>query len=183
MKTIALMKKIIFLTLILIICAACHKEESQDIKHKIKKAELGTVEYTVRQIIRNSDETWKLMGDKKVLFSVKATMKAGIDLEQVTDDDIKVDGKQVRLTLPHAQVHATNIRPNDITVVYYKVGALRRNYTQKEYDEIMRAGEYAIRSDQTLRKSILAEAESNAKDFFELMLKSNGFEETEIRFR
>lgn len=185
-KTIiqANMRKIISLILItaLLICSACHKDETKDIRYKIKKAELSTVEYTVRQIIRNSDETWKLLGDKKVLLSVKATVKAGIDLEQVTDSDIKIDGKKARLTLPKAKIMTINIKPKDITIAYSKVGALRKKYSQKEIDEILRAGEYAIRTDQDLRQSIISEAENNAKDFFELLLKSNGFNDIEITF-
>lgn len=168
-------------TMLVLCCLSCNKSP-QNIKYKIKKAELGTVEYTVRQIIRNSDETWQLFGDKKVLFSVKATMKAGIDLEKVQDDDIIVDGKHVSLTLPHAQIMAINILPKDITIAYSKVSVLRSDYSQQEYDAIMRAGEYSIKTDQDLRHSILTEAEANAKDFFELLLRSNGFEDIDIYF-
>lgn len=161
---------------------SCH-DSQPDIKTRIKKAELGTVQYTVRQIIRNNDETWKILGDKKILFSVKATIKAGIDLEKIADENIVVDGRRITLVLPHAEVQTINIRPRDITVAYSKVSALRTQYSQKEYDQILRAGELAIKTDQNLRSSILAEAESNAKEFFELLLKSSGYKDITILFQ
>lgn len=166
----------------LIAFTGCHKETS-DIKTKIRKAELGTVQYTVRQIIRNSDETWQILGDKKVLFSVKATLKAGIDLDKMTDDDIIVHGKDITVILPKAELLAVNIRPRDIRVAYSKVSMLRKDYTQQEYDQITRAGELAIKTDNNLKSSILAEAQSSAKEFFELLLRSNGFNNIEIRFK
>lgn len=180
------MKKRLFYSLLLIgvvaMLSGCHKAEL-GIKQKIRKAELGTVQYTVRQIIRNSDETWQILGDKKVLFSVKATLKAGINLDKMTDDDIIVNGKNITLILPKADLLAVNIQPRDIRVAYTKVSALRKNYTQKEYDQIMRAGETAIKADQSLRAAILADAQAGAQEFFELLLRSNGYNNIEIRFK
>lgn len=181
-RTFSYLKTVLLAILMLTICTACHRPP-QDIKSRIKKAELGTVQYTVRQIIRNSDETWKFFGDKKVLFSVKATVKAGIDLEKIEDDNIVVDDSRITLVLPHAEVQAINIQPNDIKEVYSKVSALRSQYTQQQRDEILRAGEYSIKADRNLRASIIAEAESNAKEFFELLLKSNGFNDITILFQ
>lgn len=171
----------LILTLLLALTAC--KPEQPDIKTRIKKAELGTVQYTVRQIIRNSDETWHILGDKKVLFSIKATVKAGIDLDQIADENIVVDRKRITLVLPHAQVQAINIQPRDIRQAYSKVSTLRSNYTQQEYDAILQAGEYAIKSDRSLQASITAEAEANAKEFFELLLRSSGFTDITILFQ
>ena len=151
-------------------------------KYKIRKAELGTVEYTVRQIIRNSDETWKFFGDRKVLFSVKAKVKAGIDLDKMTDEDVKVKGNSIKLTLPKPEIVALNIKPNDIKLEYSKVSTLRSEYSQKENDEILRAGEESIRTDEALRTSIIADAETNASEFFEILLRGSGFTDIKIAF-
>ena len=59
-------QKLLFFALTaLLLCLTACKQEERDVKYKIRKAELGTVEYTVRQIIRNSDETWKFFGDRR----------------------------------------------------------------------------------------------------------------------
>ena len=144
---------ILALTALLFSLTAC-KQEERDVKYKIRKAELGTVEYTVRQIIRNSDETWKFFGDRKVLFSVKAK----------------------------PEIVALNIKPNDIKLEYSKVSTLRSEYSQKEYDEILRAGEESIRTDESLRNSIIADAEANASEFFEILLRGSGFTDIKIMF-
>ncbi len=165
----------------LLCCTSCRKEE-KDIKYKIMKAELGTVEYTVRQIIRNSDETWKFFGERKVLFSVKATLKAGINLDKMEDDDVEVKGKSIKLTLPCPEIVALNIRPDDIELAYSKVSTLRSDYSQKELEEILHSGEKAIRNDETLRATILDDAKTNAREFFEVLLRSSGFENIVIKF-
>ena len=172
---------ILALTALLFSLTAC-KQEERDVKYKIRKAELGTVEYTVRQIIRNSDETWKFFGDRKVLFSVKAKVKAGIDLDKMTDEDVKVKGNSIKLTLPKPEIVALNIKPNDIKLEYSKVSTLRSEYSQKEYDEILRAGEESIRTDESLRNSIIADAEANASEFFEILLRGSGFTDIKIMF-
>lgn len=175
--------RIAMLLAVVMMLTGCGHKAVEDIRYKVKKAELGTVQYTVRQIIRNSDETWQLFGDKKVLFTVKATLKAGIDLQKVTDDDIEVNGSSIVLHLPKAEITAINIEPKDIQVAYSKVSILRSDYTQAQCDEILQAGELSIRTDQALRQSIVAEAEQNARDFFELLLRSNGFEDIKIFFK
>ena len=176
-------QKLLFFALTaLLLCLTACKQEERDVKYKIRKAELGTVEYTVRQIIRNSDETWKLFGDRKVLFSVKAKVKAGIDLDKMTDEDVKVKGNSIKLTLPKPEIIALNIKPNDIKLEYSKVSTLRSEYSQKEYDEILRAGEESIRTDEALRNSIIADAETNASEFFEILLRGSGFTDIKIAF-
>lgn len=176
-------KNIIFLTImILLLCLTGCKRGEREVKYKIKKAELGTVEYTVRQIIRNSDESWKLFGDRKVLFSVKAKVKAGIDMDKMKDDDVRVRGKSIKMTLPEPKIVALNIKPDDVKLEYSKVSALRSEYSQKEYDEILKAGEKSIRNDAALRNSIIADAEENAREFFEVLLRGSGFTDINISF-
>ena len=178
------MKRSIFWLLpmvLLLSCTGCKKEE-QNIKYKIKKAELGTVEYTVRQIIRNSDESWKFFGDRKVLFSVKATLKAGIDLDKLSEEDIEVRGSQIKITLPQPEIVALNIKPDDIKLAYSKVSVLRTEYSQKEIDEILTAGERSIREDESLRSSIVDDAKANAREFFEILLRASGYNDIEVAF-
>ena len=177
-------KRAYFLMIVaMLLCVASCAKEEQNIKHKIKKAELGTVEYTVRQIIRNSDDSWSFFGDRKVLFSVKATLKAGIDLDKLSEEDIRVRGERIALTLPQPEIVALNIKPDDIKLAYAKVSALRSEYTQKEYDEILTAGEKSIRNDETLRANIIEDAKANAIEFFEILLRASGYTEIEIDFK
>ena len=50
--------------------------------------------------------------------------------------------------------------------------------------EIMRhfGGEASIRADEALRNSILADAETNAREFFEILLRGCGFTDITITF-
>ena len=91
-------------------------------------------------------------------------------------------GKSVSLTLPKPDIVAINIKPTDIKLEYSKVSVLRSEYSQKEYDEILTAGEASIRADEALRNSILADAETNAREFFEILLRGCGFTDITITF-
>ena len=51
-------------------------------------AELATVEYSVTKIVSYKDVAW--YGDRKILFEAAATVKAGIDMNELADQDIKV---------------------------------------------------------------------------------------------
>ena len=53
---------------------------------------------------------------------------------------------------------------------------------QKELEEILHSGEKAIRNDETLRATILDDAKTNAREFFEVLLRSSGFEKIVIKF-
>ncbi|MCQ2295248.1 MAG: DUF4230 domain-containing protein [Bacteroidales bacterium] len=177
-------KLLFILSLPLLLLAGCaHHQQPEDIRTMIKTAELSTVQFTVRQIIRNSDETWQLLGDRKVLFSCKATIKAGVNLAQLTDNDIQISGTSASIALPMPQIQSINLRPQDISVAYSKVSLLRTQYTQQERDAILRAGELAIKSDRALQQSIIAEAQHGAEEFFQLMLRSHGYTNITITFK
>ena len=63
------------------------KPEEDSINKKImgieSMAELGTVEYTVTKIIKANDAAWYRYGDRKILFSSVAYLKAGIDMQEL----------------------------------------------------------------------------------------------------
>ena len=89
------MKKIMIWPLIVVatmVLASCKRPpESSAWQQKLKEAaELGTVQYTVQKVVSNSDETWQLFGDRKILISFKAIIKAGLDMEKFNADIIEL---------------------------------------------------------------------------------------------
>lgn len=79
------MKKTFYAILVAIValclssCGNSLKDGFDSKMHTIGAAELGTVEYTITKVVKADDNAdWYKFGDRKILFTVKATMKAGI---------------------------------------------------------------------------------------------------------
>lgn len=153
-------------------------------------AELGTVEYTVKQVIRGKSHT-KIgerslgsVGEKSILFGWMAYVKAGIDLNEFSEDDIEINEKtqSVYVTLPHAKILSVNIPPDSIKEIYHREGAFRGKFDAIERDNILDEGQ--DRLDEIIKTlSIQSEAEANTKLLFEDMLAQMGFERQNIHVR
>ena len=178
------------LLLALLLLSACSRGPSlQDqlagrIEQLSRTSELGTVEYTVRKAVKARDEgDWFKIGNRRILFSCTARIKAGINLERVPLDKLVVDesSRSVSLVLPHATVFSIDIPPEQIRLEYEDVTGFRQHFSDQERQALLRQGEREIVRDLP-KLGILAEAESNAEEFFRPMLEQMGFENIQIRF-
>lgn len=144
--------------------------------------ELATVEYTVSKIVKASDDqTWYKVGDRKILMSCRATVRAGIDLTQLTPDAIRVDGKKVSIDLPSAQILSVSIKPEEVRTEFEEVGLFRSDFTAEERNGLMAQGEAQIRR-QAAETNIVRDAESQAGIALGNFFRSLGFREVSIRF-
>jgi hypothetical protein len=159
------------------------KENAIDTVLQLKElSELATVEYTITKIIKASDDqTWYKLGERKILMSCQAGIKAGIDLSKIKAEDISIDGEEISLKLPHATILSLNIRPEDIRTEYQEVGILRSDFTAAERNQLMLQGETQIRN-SIESTGILRTAESNASLFIGQFLRQLGYKKVEIRF-
>ncbi|MBR1488034.1 MAG: DUF4230 domain-containing protein [Bacteroidales bacterium] len=178
------------LLLLLLLLPACNRQASlQDrltdrIEQLSRTAELGTVEYTVRKAVKARDEgEWFKIGNRRILFSCTAHIKAGINLERIPLEQLVVDEatRSVSLVLPHATVFSINIPPEQIRLEYEDVTGFRQKFSDQERQALLRQGEREIVRDLP-KLGILAEAEANAEDFFRPMLEQMGFDNIQIRF-
>ena len=107
--------------------------------------DLATTEYTVTKIIKATDDkTWYKLGDRKILISVEAVLKSGIDLTQVKKENIKVEGTSITLTLPPPKLISINIPPEKIRVEYEEVGIFRTGFDNAERDALLAQAENQI---------------------------------------
>lgn len=179
-------KKLIGLVVLLLL-SSCGKSLEQTAKEKLgtlsEMAELGTVEYTITKIIKASDNAFYTIGDRKILFSCTATMKAGVDLEGFSAENISINSKNKEITilLQKPKVLAFNMPPELAKLEYEKVGALRFDFTAEDRNNLLRQGEEAIMADAE-NLGILADAEKNAQMFFEALLSQVGFEKINVVF-
>ena len=159
------------------------KDKLSNMQYEVSDiAELGSVEYTIKQVI--SDKNSSSLGSKSILFGWMAYVKAGIDLNEFSEDDIEIDKKtqSVYVTLPHAKVLSVNIPPDSIKEIYHREGAFRGKFDPMERDRILDEGQ--SRLDEIIKTlTICSEAEANTKQLFEDLLAQMGYERQNIHIR
>lgn len=146
--------------------------------------ELSLVEYRVRKIVKANDEgEWYKIGDRKILLSCTAYLKAGIDLSGFSAENVdinRLDGS-VTVTIPHAKLLSLDMPASEIREEYDHVTMLRHSFTAEERNALLRQGEKQIRS-SVPSLGILEKAEENARRFFESVFTKMGFTSVEVVF-
>ena len=179
------------LFLALLATAGCSRRN--DVEEMVKREvqaisemrQLGLVEYRVRKIVKADDEgEWYKIGDRKILLSCTAYLKAGLDLTSFDMDDVDVDrlAGRVTVTLPHAVLLSLDIPASEIRQEYDHVTMLRQSFSAEERNTLLRQGEKQIR-DSVPSLGILEKAEENAGKFFESVFSKMGFSTVEVTFR
>lgn len=181
------MQKTTFLLLALLLLCSCNNKEKQldkAIDKAVACAELGTVEYTVTKLIIANDNDFYKLGDRKIIFSCRTTMKAGIDLKDFTKEDVEVSdkGQTVTINLPQPKVLSFNMSAEDIKLEYSKVSGLRTGFNTDERNSLLKQGEKAIMDDAP-NLGIYEDAKENATDFFKALLAHSGFENINVCFK
>ena len=173
----------------LVLTPGCRRSSLQEllserIQALSQTSELGTVEYTVRKAVRARDEgEWFKLGNRRILFTCTAYLKAGINLDRIPLDKIVVDeqNRSVAMVLPHATVLTINIPPEEIRLEFEDVTGFRQHFSDRERQTLLRQGERDIIRELP-NLGILDEAETNAEEFFRTMLEQMGFENIQIVF-
>ena len=169
-------------------CASRGPEEdpvAREIQALSSAKELGLVEYRVRKIIKADDVgEWYKLGQRKILFSCTAYLKAGIDLSAFSLADVVADREAgtVTVTLPHAKLLTLNIPASEVRLEYDQVTLLRSSFSAQERNDLLRQGEAQIRQ-SVPSLGILEKAEENATLFFESLFSKMGFETVNVRFK
>lgn len=146
-------------------------------------SQIGTVEYTISKLIIADSKAFYKIGDRKIIFSCRATMKAGIELADFSTENVKVDkkSKTLKVTLPQPVVLSFNMPPEKIKLEYAKVSGLRSDFTVKERNNLLKQGEEAILADAA-NLGIFDDARENATLFFEALGRRAGFKNVEVSF-
>ena len=160
-------------------------QEKFDAKSKdLVSAELGTVEYSVKKIIKADDSMdWYTIGDRKILFSCKATLKAGVKLDNFNSENVVIneENKSAVVTLPHAELLSMNMSPDDIKLEYQNVGVFRSGFSAKERNALLEQGEANIKA-SVEDLGIIKDAEKQATDFMVNLLTQIGFQSVTVKF-
>lgn len=179
-------KRFLFSFSLCLVLVGCGKsEESSAISGLQEMAELGSVEYTVKKIIKTDDAIWynKTFGTRKIIFTCTAYVKAGIDMKKFSKDKVVVDKerKSITLTLPQPEVLSFNMPPEEIKEEFSLVTGLRADFTPEDRQKLLVLGEENIRQDIP-NMGILDDARANAETFFNALLSQAGYKTINVKF-
>jgi hypothetical protein len=184
------MKNIMTLLLCLsLFCTGCKKEDKRALAiSKIKSAaKLATTETTLTKVILASQDR-KFLGIIKLNSAqfaarTKATVKAGIDLQELKKEDVKISGKTIELTLPPVKVLAFEYPFMSYEIDYTITrDAFLNKITVEDHERIYRMAELEIR--KNLEFTGIKEATKNrTRQLIESLLKSLGYLEVYIEFK
>ena len=181
------MRKIVLsllaLSMLVMSCGPSQELTRKRIQGLTEMAELGTVEYTVKKIVKTDDAVWWKYGKRKIIFTCSAFIKAGIDMKKFSADKVEIDKKEksISVVLPKAQILSFNMPPEEIRQEFTLVTGLRDEFTPEEKQQLLVLGEKDIQEDIP-NMGILQDAEANAKLFFVALFNQIGYEKVNVKF-
>lgn len=154
-----------------------------EILYSLKEmSDLATVEYTVTKIIKaNDNKTWFKIGDRKILMSCEAHIKAGVDMSQITKDDFTIDDKDIAVLLPEPKVVSLSIPAEAIKVEFQDITLFRDPFKTAERDQLAAQAETQIRS-SIASLGILQQAKINTSLFINNLLVRLGYQNITITY-
>lgn len=167
--------------------SSCGEETKEPPKADIYEVKniglLSTSEYTIGKIVKLSDPPeWYKLGDRKLLMSCKAKIKAGVDLKKLADDDISVLGNTITIVLPPAEITSFTMDPKLTHTEMESVSGFRQDFSQSEKNNFMRQAEASIKRDMK-ETNILKDAEDNAATFIKDFYKQMGYEKVIVQHK
>lgn len=138
-------------------------------------ARLETIQYSVEKIITaevNQGVLGPLFGDR-LLFVAHGYVIAGVDLAEISAEDMRLEGDTLVVTLPDAEVFVATLN-NDKSYIYDRnTGILRKSDPELE-TSARRVAEQEILNG-AIEDGILEQAQLNAEIFLERLFNTLGY--------
>jgi hypothetical protein len=173
-------------TLLLFFLIACSGKEAAEKKPDIlslrEMSDLATVEYTVTKVIKaNDNKTWFKFGDRKILMSCEAHIKAGIDMNALNKNSFTISEKSITVRLPAPKLISISLPAEGIKTEYEEVGVFRDKFKSRDRDALAVQAEQQIRNNIE-RLGILEQAKVNTSLFVTKFLQRLGYENININY-
>jgi hypothetical protein len=144
--------------------------------------ELATAEYVITKVVKASDDqTWYKIGDRKILITCEAKVKAGIDFSAMDTRYVSINEKTISIQLPPPKILSVNIPPEKIRVAYQDIGTFRSSFSVTEQNQLMVQAEKQVLA-KSSQLGILEDAKANTRSWLTGYLSKLGFEQIDIQF-
>ncbi|MGV3772831.1 MAG: DUF4230 domain-containing protein [Verrucomicrobiales bacterium] len=140
-------------------------------------SELVTVKYVLEKVVVVEDVKW--YGENRILVLAHGVVKAGVDLSELKDDQVVVEGKKITLTLPREKITDAYLDEKMTQVIERSTGVIRQfdkdleqNARVQAVDDLRRAARY---------NGIMREARERAEMQVKIFLLQAGFEQVDFK--
>ena len=138
---------------------------------------LETASFTIEKIIdggtTGSNVFQQFLFGDKILLIAYGQVIAGFDLSQITDKDIEVNGKNLKITLPKPQILVTTL-DNTQTRVYDRQKGILSSGNKDLESEARQSAETSIK-DAACQGDILKQAADNVRKQLITLFSTLGF--------
>jgi hypothetical protein len=146
------------------------------IVHEVRSlARLETIQYSVEKIITAESGQGPfgfLFGDR-LLFVAHGTVIAGVDLEKLTPDDLRVEDGVLYVTLPEAEIFIASLDNEDSYIYERDTGLFTRGNQLLETEARQAAEEEILNA--AIEDGILDQATINAQSYLLRLFLNLGF--------
>jgi hypothetical protein len=155
---------------------------------KIKKAsKLSTTEFTIDKVVfgvKRKRLLWVVkLNEAKFVAHSQAIVKAGVNLEKLKPEDIKIDGKSISITLPHIEIINFSYPADRFEMDTLISGkAFLNNISLADQEQFFQDAETDIRNSLQYM-NIVETTEKKTRLLLETMLKTIGYNEIYIDFK
>ena len=139
-------------------------------------SELVTVKYVVEKVVVLDDEKW--YGESRVLLLAHGIVKAGIDLKNLSPNDVKISGKKIYIHLPEAQITDAYLDDRKTRVIDHTTGLLRE--FDKDLEQTARKTAVVDLRFAARQNGIINDAEERARLELAVFLHQAGYEQVEF---
>ena len=141
-------------------------------------SQLVTVKYVYEKVVVLEDVKW--YGESRVLLLAHGVLKAGVDLSAVSEAQVRLDGKSIRLRLGRALLTDVYLDESKTRIIERTTGVLR--IYDKDLEQTARRQALEELRRAARQGGILKDAEERARWQLEAFLKGMGFDEVGVEF-
>jgi hypothetical protein len=143
-------------------------------------SQLVTVKYVMEKVVVLDDVKWsEWLGTSRVLMVAHGTVKAGVDLGQITSHDVRISGRKIIIVLPPPAITDAYLDEKETQVIERTTGLLRafdkdleQTARQQALDDIERAARH---------NGILKDAKERAQTQLANLFHQLGYDTVEFR--
>lgn len=142
---------------------------------------LESVKYTLEKVVTGERQSRFLpqsIAGERLLLIVRGEVFAGVDLGKLQSNDVRVNGKQVTITLPHAEIFSTRLDNNQTRVYSRETGLLVPADPNLESEVRAEAERQLLQA--ALADGILNNASTNARGTVTALVQALGFTDVEV---
>lgn len=182
------MKYLIPFVTLLVLLGSCRKTDEGLVVSKIQKAsKLATTEFTLSKVVvatKGKSLLWVIkLNEALFVANTQAVVKAGINLENLTKDDIQIDGQSIQIQLPYIEILNFSYPIDKVQIDSTITGNQFMNkFTLADYDRTLEEAELKIR-EVLPYLGIVDATKQKTRIMLETLLKGLGYTEIFLGFK